>query len=468
MNSGSLVANPANSTTIDPTGMATANLLIDYYTELPEVASACGVDPEPATDKPSEFSPGFALPDLDDRMRKFLAPATASWSSLGEYSGHRLTLLDLARNPGTETTKTFPSLLIVARAVEFIRRTGETVMIFSPTSANKGTALRDAVLRAVDAGLVEPEQLRVVILAPVQCRAKFRSSRLATDPVLRALNPLLLLDDREPERVKPLGRAFADAHADDLRARTGMHLWYTLALPNYLVADTARAFFEFEVDPPDRAERPRVHAHAVSSAFGLLGYHRGRAALEARGAAAAAYRPASLLVQHLSTADMVLSLCRGGFDAEPPRYQLGADGRFAQSTDPHFPFTTDDPAEVLDPTFYTRRPFTSVEMNSLIGTFGGTGIVVSRHECEQRYADLRARLAGHDHAPPADPGELREWSLAMAFTGVCNAIDRGLLATDADVVIHGSGWYSAADFEPLADDATVPVATVDDIASAVC
>jgi Family of unknown function (DUF6002) len=379
-----------------------------------------------------------------------------------------LTLLDLARNPGTGTTKTFPSLLIVARAVEFIRRTGEMVMIFSPTSANKGIALRNAVLRAVDAGLVEPEHLRVVILAPVQCRAKFRSSRLATDPVLRALNPLLLLlDDREPERVKPLGRAFADAHAGDLRARTGMHLWYTLALPNYLVADTARAFFEFEVDPPERAERPRVHAHAVSSAFGLLGYHRGRAALEARGAASAAHRPASLLVQHLSAADMVLSLCRGGFDAERPQYRLGADGRFVQSTDPHFPYITDDPAEVLDPTFYTRRPVTSVEMNGLIETFGGTGIVVSRHECEQRYADLRVRLTGHDHGLPADPGELREWSLAMAFTGVCNAIDRGLLADNTDVVVHGSGWYSTADFEPVADDATVPVATVDDIASAV-
>jgi len=45
-------------------------------------------------------------------------------------------MLDLAREPGT-TPRDFASLLIVARAVQYIRRTGEPIMIFSPTSANK-------------------------------------------------------------------------------------------------------------------------------------------------------------------------------------------------------------------------------------------------------------------------------------------------------------------------------------------
>ncbi|HWM03115.1 MAG TPA: DUF6002 family protein [Actinophytocola sp.] len=465
----SVTAAPAQGDLAEP---ATANLLLDFYDQLPRVIERCVEDPAPATADPAAFSPGFALPELDEGVRQFLAAATAGWRRLGDYAGHRISLLDLTGNPGTGTTKTFASLLIVARAVEYIRRTGQPIVIFSPTSANKGVALRDAVLRAIDAGLVTPDQLRVVVLAPRSCLHKLRSSRLSTDDELRARNPLLLYGGPNPEGVKPLGREFTDRYADRLRAE-GANLWFTLELRNYLVADTVRAFFEHAVAPTDAVDAPpRLHAHAVSSAFGLLGYHQGRVVLEEQGMASRATRPASLLVQHLGTPDMVINLRHGDFDqAHRPEYLLDrASGFHRQSGDPRFPQTTYDPAEVLDPTFYTRGPATSPAMNELIATFGGDGIVVSLAECVERYPVLRGLVGSVPGTPdllPADLRTLREWSLAMALTGVLNAVDRGLVEADRDIVVHGSGSYTTADYEPLETAAIHPVRSVEDVAAAV-
>ncbi|NRQ32613.1 hypothetical protein HII36_12295 [Nonomuraea sp. NN258] len=443
-----------------------ANLLVDFYDRLPRAIAACVDDPAPVKGG-SAFSPGFLLPELDADVRDYLSVATASWQGLGTYGGHRLSLLDLTGNPGTGTTKTFASLLIVARAVEYIRRYGESITIFSPTSANKGTALRDAVLRAIEAGLVEPDQLRVIVLAPESCLAKLRSSRLSTDPALRERNPVLLYTGAQPEDVKPLGKGFADKYTGDFAAM-GDNLWYSLELGNYLVADTARAFFEHQVAPAAPDGRPRLHAHAVSSAFGLLGYHRGRAVLEEDGLADVSTRPASLLVQHLGTPDMVLNLRHGDFDrANLPAYRADGQGIYEQSDDPRFPQVTYDPDEVLDPTFYTHRPATSPAMNELIARFGGDGIVVSLAECVARYPRLREMLAATDCALPADLRTLREWSLVMAMTGVLNAVDRGLVEQDRDIVVHGSGCYSAADYRPLEPDAVTRVATVEDVVAAV-
>ena len=428
------------------------NLLLDFYDELPAVVAHCV--PDPAADPVS-----FDLPELDDAVREFFSVATAQWRPLGEYRGHRVTLLDLTGNPGTHTTKTYASLLIVARAVEHIRRTGRPVMIVSPTSANKGVALRDAVLRALDAGLATPEQLRIVTLAPQTGRDKLRATRLSKDPVLRALNPQLVYTGKEPEAVKALAREFVTEHA----AALGMDVWFSLNLANYMVADAARALFEQRVDP---ISRPRTHAHAVSSAFGLLGYHAGRSLLEARGEARVESRPASLLVQHLATTDMVLSLLFGSVDeSRMPAYTLdAATGLYRRSgDDPHFPAVTYDPSEVLDATFYTHRPVTSAAMNEIIGRFGGTGLVVSLAECVARYPYLRNWLG----SLPADFRTLREWSTVMAFTGVTNAIDRGLVEPDRDIVVHGTGCYTDSDMELLCGDALVEVSDVADIAAAV-
>jgi hypothetical protein len=449
----------------DATGVIAANLITDFADRQAAAIAAVVADPAPVLD-PAAFSPGFRLPDLDNAMNEFYAAATAGWQEIGTYEGHRLVLLDLTRNPGTHTTKTYASLLIVARAVEYIRSTGQPIVIFSPTSANKGTALRDAVLRAIDTGLAGPEQLRVVTLAPAGCLPKLRASRLSTDPQLRALNPLLLYPGDEAEQVKPLGRAFATQYGPELVRRTGANLWYSLDLANYLVADTARAFFEHEDDP---SAAPRVHAHAVSSAFGLLGYHRGRQVLEDAGDASPATRPASLLVQHLGTPDMVLHLRHHDFDrARVPAYTKDTgSGLYRQDADPRFPATTYDPAEVLDPTFYTHRPATSPAMDEIIEAYGGDGIVVSLHECLQLYPWVRERVDQADRPLPADPRTVREWSVVMALTGVCTAIDRGLVPAGRDIVVHGSGWYATSDYTPPRPDHAVLVSTVEDIASAV-
>jgi hypothetical protein len=438
-----------------PSNPPSRNLILDYYDRLPAVIARCVDDVAPVKN-PAAFSPGFLLPELDEPVREFFGPATARWWDLGEHDSGRLHLLDLTRNPGTRTTKTLASLLIVARAVEYIRRTGEPVLIFSPTSANKGTALRDAVYRAVAGGLVTTDQLRIAVVAPAGCRDKLRGGLSGTlDP---AANPVFLYGGQRPEDVKAIGRRFVEEYAGKL----GANLWYSLELRNYLIADAARAFFEHEVAP---VRRPRLHAHAVSSAFGLLGYSTGRDELEAAGLADPADRPAFLLVQHLGAPDMVLNLRYGDFDrARVPAYTQDG-GLYRQSAEPRFPAVTFDPAEVLDPTFYTHEPATSPAMNDLIRRYGGDGIVVSLYECLQRYPLIRSLLAGTDREPPADPRALREWSLVMALTGVLNARERGLAGTDRDVVVHGSGSYGRGDYPPLELADTYPVRSAEDIAA---
>jgi Family of unknown function (DUF6002) len=447
---------------------ATANLILDFYDELSSVL-ADRVQRTGGETAPGNFSPGFGLPALTDELLDFYAVGTATWHKVAAYSGHEISLLDLTGNPGTHTTKTFPSLLIVARAVEHIRRTGERVMIFSPTSANKGVALRDAVLRAIRSGLVEPDQLRIVTLAPVSCRAKLRASELSTEPHLRELNPLLLYLGDDREAVKAIGRQFVTEYAEALFARRKTNVWFSLELTNYLVADTARAFFELRADPIEGALRPRLHAHAVSSAFGLLGYHAGRQVLEANGDGRPECRPSSLIVQHLGAPDMVLNLRNGDFDRRwLPAYTMNARTGLQHQigNDPRFPEFTYDPCEVLDPTFYTHQPATSPAMNAIIAKHGGDGIVVSLAECVARYPLVRSWLADGPRTLPADFRTLQEWSTVMAFTGVLNAIDRGLVDQDRDIVVHGTGHYTTADVEPLDPCAMTSVRDVADVADA--
>lgn len=451
------------SRTDQPDAVRTGNLITDFYDEIRELSAATW--PAPTRDDPVRFSVGGALPDLTPAVREYFAAAEVSWHEMGGYRGQELMLLNLTRNPGTNTTKTFASLLIVARAAEFVRQHGEPVVIFSPTSANKGTALRDALARAVSCGLVQPDQLRVVVLAPAANIAKLRTDALSADPRLAELNPLLTYDDPVAENVKVLGRRFADEYAETLLRQHGRHLWYSLDLDNYLVADVGRALFEHAVAPIDKADRQRTHAHAVSSAFGLLGYHLGRDRLERDGQSDPMRRPHSLLVQHLGTPDMVLHLRHGDFDRDRvPRYRLDpATGQHEQRSDAHFPYRTGDPGEVLDPTFYTRRPATANRMTDIIKRHGGDGIVVSELECRQRYAELTPLLTDAGFAVPADPAAVREWSLIMALTGVLNGIDRGLVDPEHDVVVHGSGWYTDEDMKPLTERGVTPVSSPEEV-----
>ena len=441
---------------------ATRNMITDYYDVIASAVRRCGAVPGDAPGTPG-FAPGFDLPELTPEVREFYAAATVSWSPLGHYGGHDLTMLDLTANPGTRTTKTFASMVIVARAVEHIRRTGERLCIVTPTSGNKGVALRDSVARAYAAGLVTPEQLSIVVLAPAATRHKFRHDALADDPATRAVNPLLRYTGADPEGVKALGRAFVDEYAATAYDKHGVTLWYTLDLRNYLVADAARAAFEADVSP---AAGSRWHAHAVSSAFGLLGYNLGRDVLEAAGDADPADRPGFLLVQHLGTPDMVLSLRHGSFERDHcPAYTLDESrGVWTQDADLRFPAVTDDPAEVLDPTFYTHRPVTSPAMNALVRRHGGDGIVVSRRECVRRYPVARQWLAAAGLTLPEDPARLREWSILMALTGVCNAVDRGLVPAGYEIVVHGTGSY-CDDFRIAEADAEV--STLADVVAAV-
>ncbi|MGW5177073.1 DUF6002 family protein [Streptomyces sp. NPDC004082] len=400
----------------------------------------------------SEFTPAFELPSSSSALREFFAVADPHFAELGTVGSSRLVLLDLMGNPATRTVKTLASLVIVARAVLHTERTGEPVMIVTPSSANKATALRDAVLRAYRTGLSDPDRLRIVTVVPEAARPKLWSSALSEDTALAARNPMCVLAPGGPE-VKPLTKQVVDTIAQELAARTGFRLWHTLDLANYQCCDAVRAFAE-HAELPQAPGVTRSHAHAVSSAFGLLGHHFGTTLLPAPTAA-----PQYFLVQHMATPDMVLSL----YDATPPTYRLDpATGLYHQHEDPHYPAATFDPAENLEPTFYTRRPATSPAMNQLIRTHGGGGVVVSLHECLSRYSETRALLADTAVELPADPRHLREWSLVMVLTGVLTGMERGLLDTD-EVVVHGSGSYGLKDFTPIPDSRVREIADAEQL-----
>ncbi|GAA1997101.1 DUF6002 family protein [Catenulispora subtropica] len=396
----------------------------------------------------ADFEPLFELPAPGPELARFLSAASLRFAGMGEVRGTRLILLDLMSHPGTRTVKTLASHVIVARAVRHVRATGEPVMIVTPSSANKATALRDAVARAYALQLADPDQLRITTLVPDASRPKLWSSELTARPGLLRRNPMCVLDPSQPAHVKSVALDAVTACRDAVFAQTGFRLWHTLDLGNYRCADAVRAWAENVMAPPVPG-RTRAHAHAVSSAFGLLGHAYGGTLLED------APEPGQyFLVQHLATPDMVLSL----HGAAIPEYRHDpVSGLYHQQDDPRFPATTFAVDEDLEPTFYTRSPATSPEMNEIINRQGGGGIVVSLHECLSRYPEVRGLLLNAGVELPADPRALREWSLVMAMTGVLNALDRGLIKAD-EVVVHASGSYTAADYTPIPDEALRPVA----------
>jgi hypothetical protein len=433
-----------------------ASVLSRYRPELVEAGAIVAAEAQPARG----FEPGPELLQAGPAFDALSEGCDLAAVRLGDYRGRSITLLDLMRDPATRTTKTFASRLIVGRAIRHIQRTGERVLLVSPSSGNKATALRAAVQLAVERSLVEPDRLQTAVVVPRASVGKLWSSGLAERSDLAQRNPVFVSSAADPESVKGIARSFADGWGPRSLAETGVRVWHTMALDNYRVADAVRACFEAEAFPP--GERGRVHAHAVSSGFGLLGYDLGRRVL-ARGSGEGGGEASFLLVQHLRTPDLVLAVRRGG-GPSAPAYRRDPSGRFVQGEDPTFPAVADTPDEQLDATFYTRRPATTEAVSELLARGGGGGIVVSGAECLARYQEIGALLQPAGVALPADPGDLREWALVMAMTGVLLAADRGLLPRDAEVVVHGSGSYAVDDYRPLEPAATIPAEAPKDMA----
>ncbi|MEK8146032.1 DUF6002 family protein [Streptomyces sp. M10(2022)] len=230
-----------------------------------------------------------------------LAAKSAEFTKFTEVTDVGLTqvqshtyILDLMRNPGARTTKTVASLLMIARAAAHIRRTGERVLLLTPTSGNKGTALRDAVARAYETGLATPDELRIAVLAP-----RRRGPAAGLSAHRRAVPA-----DGEPDgprRRQAAGRCEAAQQRGRGTVRRGDLRHYGLphlvhARPRQLPHRGCGARLRRGRTPATHwAVRARVHAHAVSSAFGLLGYHLGHQLLTdgLPGFAAPATHPAS-------------------------------------------------------------------------------------------------------------------------------------------------------------------------------
>lgn len=422
------------------------NALSRYYSYVEQALAKAETKRVKAKDP--HFSPGFSIPIMTEPLRKLFGASNLAMGHMGTYRGRTLWLLDLMQNPETRTTKTFGSLVIVARAIRYIRETDERVMIMTPSAANKATALRDAALRAIDLGLVTSRQLQTAVVVPTSAAPKLWSSRLASEGDLSRRNPVLMYPGQEREAVKPMTRQFIDSHEASLLKKFGVRLWQSLHVDNYVVADVVRASFELEALGKG-SEANRLHVHTVSSAYGLLGHYLGRSLLKDSPNLGA--KPRYLMVQHLETPDVVLDIHFGRVDkSDMPEYKYDTSvGVYQQNDNPYFPTVTLDPSERLEPTFYTRQPPTLQAIRELISSTGGTGLVVSLHECLSRYAEVRALIAAAGmNRLPADPRKIREWALVMATVGVLNAIDRGLV-DEEEIVIHGSGCYSEDEFEPF-------------------
>ena len=420
--------------------------IVDYYDEIQKAADYCK--------RPEEngelFDIPLKLPPLTEEMIEFFQPAKITHTSIDPFKGVNVTLLDLMNDPATQTTKSFASLGMVARAVHHIKSTGEPISIVTPSSANKGIALRSAVERAVKLGLVKAEQLRIITIMPANSIVKCRRSVLTSDADLKRLNPLFFYQGKDPEYVKEIGQRFAHKYSDHIFKHYGLRLWYTLNLENYRSIDSIRAYYDYENIRPYSSKR-HINAHAVSSAFGFLGYHLGRTVLENEGMVSKLSHPGYFLVQHLATPDMVVHNLFGDFSREHiPHYELDVEsGLYRQRENPSFPYATYDIEESLESTFYSHSPVTSEILDQMIDRFGGGGIVVSLYECLERYPLIRLLLNKRNYQLPSDPRKLQEWSLIMVFTGVLNAIDRGLITADSDVLIHGSGFYTDDDYQRL-------------------
>ncbi|MGV2876760.1 DUF6002 family protein, partial [Pantoea vagans] len=343
---------------------------ITYFTEIQELLLVEG------TPDGELFNPGYLLPELDEKLAKYFSAAEIALSDLGNYQDVRLRFMDLRSNPATQTTKTFASLLMVARAVRYIHDTGEKIVIVTPSSANKATALRDAVWRAIDNGLVTSEQLRIVSVIPAESLNKTRESPLSQSAELAARNPIFTSTGNARMDVKELVRNFSSTLSQN-EGHEGVNFWFTLSLDNYQFADAVRAFVEQDYLPTDTA---RLHAHSVSSAYGLLGHYFGyqwRVKRQKRDI----HHPGYFLIQHLDTPDMVLDLYYDSFSRDNLPAYIKVDEHYRQNKSVHFPRITDDPHEVLETTFYTHQPVTSALMKSLIREHGGGGVVVSKREC---------------------------------------------------------------------------------------
>ena len=145
-----------------------------------------------------------------------------------------------------------------------------------------------------------------------------------------------------------------------------------------------------------------------------------------------------------------------------------AAGVWRQDSTAEFPAVTDHPQEVIDATFYTKEPATRTQLNEIVAR------VRRRRDRRlparvpgQRFAHVRELAGAAGIAIAADPALIREWSLVKALTGVLISRERGLLAADTDVVVHGSGYYSDELLPALREEHLTRVTTVDDLARAV-
>ncbi len=394
------------------------------------------------------FHPSFHLPPLDEGLAALIAPTRLRWLQLPARKSAPISVLDLASDPATNTTKSVASYLMVLRAVAHIRATKERVWLVTPSSANKATALRAAVERALELGLATPEQLGIASLVPSSSLAKLRGGRLSEDAALAPRNPVFLWPGQPRQAVKDVAEAVVRRESAALFERSRIRLWYTLDLRSYRMADIVRALFMAERGGFASA-RAVTHVHAVSSGYGLLGYAWGHALLERHGHTLPT--PRFFLVQHLSTPDLVQYWRTGRFEPLPAQAftQDAAQGEWRQESVRELPYRSWSLSENLDSTFYTSQPATAPELIGHMKQHGGGGIVVSLRECYHRYGAVRAWLAEAGLHLPADPRELREHALLMAMTGVLNGLERGLLPAAEPLLVHNSGSYTVGDLRPM-------------------
>jgi Family of unknown function (DUF6002) len=392
------------------------------------------------------------LPRLNDEYRAFFNEARMDIYRLPDYADYNIHLLDLTLNQFTQTTKIYASLLTVAKIVEYIRQTGESVIILTPSSANKGIALTYAVSKAIAQGLVPKEKLKIVTVIPESSSLKLRTETNPKRYSQENFSQAVIFEGNPPEQVKHITAELYNTCADEFWKKYRTRLWYSLHIDNYRLADTLRAFFDYEMSLiHNRINnfKNTWHIQSVSSAYGLIGYHLGCMVLAQQKIISEVDFPGFFLVQPLNTPDMVLHLLFGNCDRRNlPIYHMDGNTKYyVQNQSPYFPYYTHDPDEILESTFYSHLPATKDLMSGLIGKLGGSGIVVSLAECMERFALIHYMFIHINLEFPTDPRIIKEWSSIMALTGALNAIDRKLIPSKKSLLIHSSGLYTEYDLK---------------------
>lgn len=316
---------------------------------------------------------------------------------LPSYRDIQIDVLDLSTLSTTGTFKDWVACLAVATCL----KRGLDIFV-SQSSGNTGNSLG---FYAFNAGV------RCVILYPVDSRRKIKSQ-------VAALDNVRFIEVHAPEAV-------IKSHLAEICELSGA-LWLPL-LENQLEGNKLRAYFLRDAGRELDREWD-WHVQALSSAYGIFGFYRGVAEIQAADGAAAMRTPKLLGVQQEAVAPYVTAVT-----GLPERTDI----------------------EIVEPTLFRKSPPEAFlqEIRKICSETGGTVARLDNH----RYFALEDAainmLESNGIYIDIDPksGNPRERAGLYSLTGTLDAIERGTIEAGSRVLVvftGGAPGLESGTFEP--------------------